>query len=73
MTIEEVPSFRTSDGEFHATRALAVAHERREEFLSRAANYAATLGGTERPAERARETRAVNTVVEFLAFEAAQE
>lgn len=69
MTIEEVPSYRTPDGKVFSTKEEAILHTKRESYRAQAEIYAAKRGIE----GAANKTRAVNTIIDYCAFEELQE
>jgi hypothetical protein len=63
--ISEVQTFQTPDGKLFATREAAMAHAMRDQFSERAKKFVASHTWA-----RGQDTRALNLVVDFLAFEA---
>lgn len=62
--ISEVQTFQTPDGKLFATREAAMAHAMRDQFSERAKQFV-----NSRTWARGQDTRALNLVVDFLAFE----
>ena len=66
---DQVSAFRAPDGKVFFSKAEIMAHVNREFYVSRAEEYVKTLP----PVHKASHTRIVNTIVDYLGFEAAEE
>lgn len=66
--IQEVPSFRTPDGQIFSSKKEALAHLSKETYRDRAEAYA-----DDRKLEKAARTRAINIILDYCAFEESQD